>query len=244
METITGPRLSFASHCWAHFVAFAFPILIAISSIQTNIMDAGKQAHVYIVDQGSTTGECHSGRVESDLDWSLQYVYERLGTVLAANRTTLNIGILGLRTDETDNPLHNEDEGPVADESYEHISVHKALGPILLNEMPGLREKLISSRTEAGDAVSAIVVAIEMIGTYTMLRTGRPGKFGRKIVLVTDGQGYIDNSDPNNLEQIALRLNELDIELIVLGIDFDDLDYGFKEEDKSEQKVYSFLCLR
>jgi ATP-dependent DNA helicase 2 subunit 2 len=200
-------------------------------------MEAGKQAHVYIVDQGSTTAECHSGRVESDLDWSLKYVYDKIATVLAANRTTLHVGVLGLRTDESDNPLYNDDDSPGVDESYQNIVVHKELDTITLNDLGSLREKLVPSQTEAGDAVSAIVVAIEMVNKATTLRSGKPAKCGRKIVLVTDGQGHIDNSDPNNLDQIALRCNELDIELIVLGIDFDDLDYGFKEEDKSEQKV-------
>ncbi|EHK96413.1 putative ATP-dependent DNA helicase II subunit 2 [Glarea lozoyensis 74030] len=198
-------------------------------------MEAGKQAHVYIVDQGSTTAECHSGRVESDLDWSLKYVYDKIATVLAANRTTLSVGVLGLRTDESENSLYNDDDGP-EDESYQHIAVHKELGPITLSDLGSLQEKLVPSQTEAGDAVSAIVVAIEMVNKFTTLGTGKPAKSGRKIVLVTDGQGYIDNTDPNNLDQIALRCNELGIELIVLGIDFDDLDYGFKEEDKSEQK--------
>ena len=205
-------------------------------SITLHIMDAGKQAHIYIVDQGSTTAECHSGRTESDLDWSLKYVYDKLGTVLAANRTTLGVGVLGLRTDETNNSLAVDEDGD-ANESYQNITVHKELGPFGLSDLESVREKLTPSQTEAGDAISAIVVAIEMINKFTMLKTGKPGKYGRKIVLVTDGQGYIDNTDQSNLDSIASRLNELEIELIVLGIDFDDLEVGFKEEDKSEQKV-------
>lgn len=40
----------------------------------------------------------------------------------------------------------------------------------------------------------------------------------------------------NPSQSIAEKLNEIGIELVVLGIDFDDLEYGFKEEDKASLK--------
>ena len=39
---------------------------------------ADKEATVYIVDVGMSMGESHHGRDESDLDWSLQYVWDRI----------------------------------------------------------------------------------------------------------------------------------------------------------------------
>jgi len=39
---------------------------------------ADKQATIYIVDLGASTGECHNGRVESDLDYGMRYVWDKL----------------------------------------------------------------------------------------------------------------------------------------------------------------------
>ena len=76
--------------------------------------EPGKQATVYIVDVGASTGDCNGGRTESDLDYGMKYVWEKIAGILAANRVGLSVGVLGLRTDETDNPL-------ASDEGYENI---------------------------------------------------------------------------------------------------------------------------
>lgn len=39
---------------------------------------ADKEATVYIVDMGRTMGEKHNGRKESDLDWAMNYVWEKI----------------------------------------------------------------------------------------------------------------------------------------------------------------------
>ena len=75
-------------------------------------------------------------------------------------------------------------------------------------------------------------------------------KYRRKVVLVTNGSGTIDGDD---ISEITKKITEDAIELIVMfvraggftkcllissrGVDFDDPEYGFKEEDKDPQKV-------
>lgn len=39
---------------------------------------ADKEATVYIVDVGKSMGEKRNGRTESDLDWSMRYVWDRI----------------------------------------------------------------------------------------------------------------------------------------------------------------------
>lgn len=39
---------------------------------------ADKEATVYIVDVGKSMGEQRNGRTESDLDWSMRYVWDRI----------------------------------------------------------------------------------------------------------------------------------------------------------------------
>jgi ATP-dependent DNA helicase 2 subunit 2 len=74
-----------------------------------------KQAIIYIVDLGSTMGECHNGRVETDLEFGMRYIWDMIATTMAANLKGGNLGVIGLRTDETNNPLD--------DDGYENISV-------------------------------------------------------------------------------------------------------------------------
>ncbi len=79
-----------------------------------------KQATMYIVDLGSTMGECHNGRTESDLDYGMRYVWDKIAITMAANLKGGNSGVIGFRTDETNNPLDDE-------EDYQNISVRISL---------------------------------------------------------------------------------------------------------------------
>ncbi|KUJ20967.1 SPOC domain-like protein [Mollisia scopiformis] len=183
-----------------------------------------KEATVFVLDLGSTMGDCHNGRVESDLDYAMRYVYDKMADTMSSTRTTLNTGVIGFRTNVTNNPLDDGDEG------YNNISVLQPLGTLTMPLFNDLKAKITPSQTEAGDAISAIVVAVHMIEKYTMLKSGKPGSYVRKIILVTDGQGRMDDE---LLDDIATKINQMGIHLTVMGVDFDDADFGFKEEDKS-----------
>lgn len=191
---------------------------------------ADKQAFVYIVDVGSTTAKRNHGRHESDLDWTLPYFWDKVASTAQAARKTWCLGVIGLRTDETNNKLQQEGDG------YDNISVLKPLGPIELPQLQDLKNKLVPSSTGSGDAMSAIVIAGEMIDEFT-----KKNKYTRRIYLLTDGRGEIDGDD---VDDISNRLNDLDIELIVLGTDFDDPEYGFKEEDKPKAKAQNEAILK
>ncbi|KAK8055470.1 SPOC like C-terminal domain-containing protein [Apiospora rasikravindrae] len=192
---------------------------------------ADKEATVYIVDLGSSMADCHNGRIESDMSWSMQYVWDRISTTVAANRKTWNIGVVGLKTDETDNPLAEED-------GYNNISVLRGIGPMGMAGLRSLQEKIQPSSTDVGDCLSAIVIAMEMIQTFT-----KKLKYNRRIFLVTNGESPLDE-DEEAVAEIAARIKDLGIELTVLGVDFDDSEFGFKEEDKTEQKAANEASLK
>lgn len=164
---------------------------------------ADKEASIYIVDVGSTMADCNNGRTESDLDWSMRYVWDKIATTAQSKRKTWCVGVVGLRTDETDNK-YAEGQG------YDNISVFKALGPVSLPDLKTLKTQLITSDTVSGDAMSAIVVAAEMMDEFT-----KKNKWDRKVYLITDGQGAIDMDD---VDDIASRLNDLTISLTVLQV--------------------------
>jgi ATP-dependent DNA helicase 2 subunit 2 len=162
---------------------------------------AEKEATIFVLDLGSTMAQTHSGRSESDLEWSMQYVWDKITDIVAANRKTLCVGVLGLRTDETDNKLQDDD-------GYENIAVLQELGPMTMASLRNLQSLVKPSNTWSGDAVSAIVLAIDMIDTFT-----KKLKWNRKIFLVTDGQGPMDADD---LSDISKKMNDSNIQLTVL----------------------------
>ena len=84
--------------------------------------------------------------------------------------------------------------------------------------------------------VSALAVAVQLIDSATSNKAGKPLKYDRRIIIVTDGRGEMDTDD---LDAIALKIkdDEAPIEITLLGVDFDDPDYGYKEEDKDANKV-------
>ncbi|RYO82584.1 hypothetical protein DL766_000202 [Monosporascus sp. MC13-8B] len=176
---------------------------------------ADKEATVYVIDLGESMADCHSGRIESDLDWCMRYVWDKISTTVAASRKTWNVGVVGVRTDETNNPL--QDDG-----GYENISILQDLGPVNLASLKDLQGKIKPSNTNSGDCISAIVLAVDMIEKFT-----KKLKYRRKIVLVTDGEAPIDEDD---LDDISAKTDAF------RGVDFDDPEFGFREEDKSSLK--------
>ncbi|CAI4211802.1 unnamed protein product [Parascedosporium putredinis] len=185
---------------------------------------ADKEAIVFIVDLGSTMTECNSGRTETDLDWSMRFVWDKISHIVSLNRKGLCVGVVGLRTEESNNFM-GEDEG------YEHISVLQGLGPMDMSSLKDLQKKVKPSSESMGDALSAVAIATHMITQFT-----KKLKYNRQIYLITDGLGPIDVDD-NDLKDISAELNDNGISLVVLGVDFDDADYGVKEEDKPKIKA-------
>ena len=190
---------------------------------------ATKEATVYIVDCGSTMAETSHGRQQSNLDWALEYVWDKITTIVSTGRKTALAGVVGLRTEGTANELD-------AEEDYRHITVFQDLGQILMPELRKLRNDLVVSNTEAGDAVSGLVVAIQMI-----TNTCKKLQYLRKIVLVTDARAPMQADD---LSEITSKIKADNIELVILGVDFDDPDYGFKEENKDAMKSENEAVLK
>jgi ATP-dependent DNA helicase 2 subunit 2 len=164
---------------------------------------ADKEATVFILDLGSSMSKASNGRPESNLDWSMRYVWDKITDIVAANRKTLCVGIIGLRTDETNNKLQ-EDDG------YENISILQDLGPMGMSSLRTLQSSIFPSKTWSGDAISAIVIAVDMIDTFT-----KKLKWIRKIFLVTDGQGAMDADD---VVDIAKKMNDSNIQLTILYV--------------------------
>jgi ATP-dependent DNA helicase 2 subunit 2 len=191
---------------------------------------ADKEATVYVIDLARSMGKKHSGRAKSDLEWSLEWVYDKITGVVFTGRKTLQIGVLGLGTDGTDHAMGD-------DESYRHISVLQPISQILLPELQKLPTVLKPSATDDRDIISAIILAVDMINRHC-----KHLKYKKKVIVVTNALG--SRIDEDDTETVAQQFKDNDIELVVLGVDFDDPEYGVKEEDKPKEKEKNEMILR
>ena len=190
---------------------------------------ADKEATVYVIDVGRSMGEKHQGRDQSDLDWSLQYIWDKITNTVLTGRKTLQLGIVGLGTDTTNNRMKD-------DPSYGHISILQEITQFLMPELQNLATMLTPSKTGGRDVLSAIIIAVDMLMEHC-----RQLKYKKKIVVVTNATGQMDEDD---VEITAEQIKRHGIELVILGVDFDDSEYGFKEEDKQATKAKNERILK
>ncbi|KAL4952578.1 SPOC like C-terminal domain-containing protein [Aspergillus filifer] len=190
---------------------------------------ADKEATVYIVDVGKSMGERRHGREITDLEWAMQYIWDHITTTVGTGRKMAQLGVIGLKTDGTDNELGDESH-------FFNLSVLSDIQQFLMSDIQQLGEKIKPSNTDRGDAISALILAIQMIITHC-----KKLKWKRKVVLVTNGMGRMNSE---NLEDIISKVKEDNIELVILGPDFDDPEYGTKEEDKDPRKAENEALLR
>lgn len=188
-----------------------------------------KEATVYVIDVAQSMGKKHSGRSQSDLDWALQFVWDKISNTVFTGRKTLQIGVVGLGTDKTSNGMQE-------DESYDHISELQPIAQILMPQLQELPRVLKPSKTEDRDVLSGIIIAVDMI-----MKHCRHLKYKKKIIVVTNATGQIDD---DGIQATAEQFKTNGIELTVLGIDFDDPEYGVKEENKPPQKAKNEETLR
>jgi len=103
-------------------------------------------------------------------------------------------------------------------------------------QLRGLHEALQPSSTNNGDGISALIIAVQMIVTHC-----KKLKYIKSIVFVTNGMGSFDT---DGIESVVSQIKVQNINLTVLGVDFDDEEYGFKEEEKSAAKRENEKVLR
>jgi ATP-dependent DNA helicase 2 subunit 2 len=54
---------------------------------------AGKEATVYILDLGRSMGDARGGREVSDLEWAMEYVWDRITTTVSLSVVAWFVGI-------------------------------------------------------------------------------------------------------------------------------------------------------
>ncbi|KAI0039555.1 SPOC domain-like protein [Auriscalpium vulgare] len=163
------------------------------------------------------------------LEWALQFVMLKIQEMarfcpqcsIFNGRKTDQCGVILFGTDDTDNTINDKDGG------YEHVSEFIPIG----QPNAGTLAKLASLQPSEtiGDPIDALIVGIETQDKYL----GSKKSWTRKMVLLTDGENPMEIED---WEATVKKMAGLDVQLAIIGVDFDDEEFGFEEEDKSDIK--------
>ncbi|KAG5519625.1 hypothetical protein PMAC_001780 [Pneumocystis sp. 'macacae'] len=183
---------------------------------------ANKEVTVFVIDLGRQMGDFQEGREQSDLEWALSYFWDKISSKIFSGRKTDYVGVIGFKTDETNNDMED-------DEFYKNISVLCPIQQMTIKQIKELKKQLVPSNTNVGDAISGIIIGIDLISKYC----GNL-KYIKNLILITNGMSHMDFSDA---EKIAYQIKHMSINISIFGIDFDNHSYGYKEDFKSIIKI-------
>ncbi|KAI0089844.1 SPOC like C-terminal domain-containing protein [Irpex rosettiformis] len=196
---------------------------------------------MFIVDVSPSMGRVREVEIEqpngeirtiemTNLEWALQFVKMKVQEMVRFmfsfagvynGRKTDQCGVILFGTKETRNMVHEKDGG------YDHVSEYIPVGTPSSETISKLSE--IKPGDDHGDPIDAIIVGIETQTEYLISKK----TWTRKMVLLTDGDNPIEVED---WEATTEKMNTVKLRFTLVGIDFDDDDYGFEEEDKSVVK--------
>ncbi|KAF9560191.1 SPOC domain-like protein [Agrocybe pediades] len=194
---------------------------------------AGYTVTMFIIDVSSSMGAIRAVEVEQEdgkvqevemtnLAWGLQYAKLKIQEMIFNKRKTDQCGVVIFGSEDTKNFINTARGG------YESVVEYIPIA----HPNAGTLAKLdaLEASTTSGDAIDALIVGIDSQNRHL----GTKKSWTRKIVLVTDGETPLEMED---WEVTTSRMNELNVGLVVVGVDFDDDELPYKEANKSNIKV-------
>ncbi|PCH33115.1 SPOC domain-like protein [Wolfiporia cocos MD-104 SS10] len=160
----------------------------------------------------------------TNLEWSLQFVKLKIQEMIVQiynGRKTDQCGVILFGSEDTANIINEQNGG------YENVSEYISIGHPNAETLSKLMD--LEASTVSGDPIDALIVGIETQAQYLANKR----TWTRKMVLLTDGESPIEIED---WEATVSKMNSLDINLAIIGVDFDDDDLPFHEEEKSDIK--------
>ncbi|KAJ7151626.1 ku80-like protein [Mycena filopes] len=192
---------------------------------------AGYTVTMFVIDVGPSMAKLRTHDPEgnelaqeiTNLQWGLQFVKLKIQEMIFNGRKTDKCGVVLFGSDKTRN-IVNKRMKDGYERVLEYISIAQP-NAATLAKLDALKPS-----NEPGDPLDALIVAIEtQDDNLNSKRT-----WTRKIVLVTDGESPIEVED---LPETTKRINDLEINVTVVGIDFDDEEFPYTEEGKSHIKA-------
>ncbi|KAJ4485400.1 SPOC domain-like protein [Lentinula aciculospora] len=163
------------------------------------------------------------------LQYALQYVKFKIQDMIYNARKTDRCGVITFGTEETNNQINSQHGG------YENVTEYIPIATPSAATLRKLDE--LNTSDVFGDPIDALIVAVEAQDKHL----GNKKTWTRKVILVTDGEGPIELED---WEATAKKLNELNVALTVVGVDFDDEEFDYVQENKPDFKRVNEEFLR
>jgi ATP-dependent DNA helicase 2 subunit 2 len=158
----------------------------------------------------------------TNLEWALQFVKLKIQEMIFNGRKTDQCGVILFGSEETNNIIHEKNGG------YQHVSEYIPIAHP--NSTTLAKLDALQPSENSGDPIDALIVGIETQDVYLIKKR----TWTRKIVIMTDGQSPMEIED---WEATVKKMNKLAISLTIIGVDFDDDEFPFHEEEKSNIKV-------
>ncbi|KAI1311554.1 ATP-dependent DNA helicase II subunit 2 [Mortierella claussenii] len=173
---------------------------------------ASKEATIYILDVGPTMRAKREGQQVSRHEETKRVLLKLLANKVHMNRKTVYVSVILVGSNITNNDLATVDENGA---DYQFVDVLQPLGVATLGLMQGVQDDVKLGDT-MGDCMDGLIVALDMMTKFC-----KKLKYEKKIYILTDACAEI-NAD--GVEQIKSTLNEDNVQLNVIGTDFDGED--------------------
>ncbi|KAF9934994.1 ATP-dependent DNA helicase II subunit 2 [Linnemannia zychae] len=190
---------------------------------------ASKEATIYILDVGPSLKTKREGSTVSRLEETKQVLLKLLANKVHMNRKTVYVSVILVGSDVTNNELATSDaEGG----EYQHIDVLQSLGVATLDLMKGVQNDVELGEHE-GDCMDGLIVALDMMTKFC-----KKLKYEKKIYILTDSYSEM-NTDGS--EQITATLREDNVQLNVIGTDYDCDETGDKPKTAIQAQNEEFF---
>ncbi|KAI7815728.1 SPOC like C-terminal domain-containing protein, partial [Gamsiella multidivaricata] len=194
---------------------------------------ASKEATIYILDVGPTMKAKREGSTVSRHEETKKVLLKLLANKVHMNRKTVYVSVVLVGSDITNNDLASVDENGA---DYQFVDVLQPLGVATLDLMKGVQNDVKLGET-MGDCMDGLIVALDMMTKFC-----KKLKYEKRIYILTDACAEIN---VEGVEQITSALNDDNVQLNVIGTDFD----GDDEESKlkslmqaQNEELFRNLC--
>ncbi|PWN36529.1 SPOC domain-like protein [Meira miltonrushii] len=168
----------------------------------------------------------------SDLDWTLEFVSKKVQNSILSGLKTAKVHLASFGSSLTENTLLKGNP---------KLPGYRGVNEFVLPEQPTLHTlELVRSLRAAkkdedpfpADPMDALVAAISSICDKAV--SGTTDTWTRTIYMITNAMGEMNTDGWIDVQN---RMIEQKISLKVIGVDFDDAEIGFEQEDKPKIKA-------
>ncbi|PWN41771.1 SPOC domain-like protein [Ceraceosorus guamensis] len=239
------------------FLIDVSPSMGALRTVAEDVEDADDQEETTRLDEGDRVraedgmdGELNDGhgpkrtsgewkvreRETSNLQWACEFVGRRVQTYVHAGLKTGKVCLITYGSATTNNAVAGD-----GTTKQEYLGINEMFSPAQpdLNTcelVRALRASKDSEEPHRADPLDALIAAICTLTDKDRggINSSSKNTWSRTIYLITDAMTKFNQDDSALIQQ---RLEEENIQLKVIGIDFDDEGFGYVEEDKPSTKA-------